>query len=346
MYESAGRKVVMSEPIIQLEHLNKTFKGKKDELEVLEDINLTIDKGDIFGIIGKSGAGKSTLVRCINFLEKPTGGTVLFNGRDMFSLSQKELQEVRRKMGMIFQQFNLLMQRTALQNVCFPLEIAGVSKEKAQDKARRMLELVGLSDKADAYPSALSGGQKQRVAIARALATDPEVILCDEATSALDPETTKSILQLLQRINEELGITIIVITHEMAVVEELCSRVAIIDDGHIAECGNVEDIFVHPKSKAGKRLVFPSRKSIERFKSHRACRVVFDGRSSFEPLIANLVLDCGFPVNILFADTKDIKGKAMGQMVFQLPDDEKMAAKVMNYLASRNVEAEEVEDYV
>lgn len=336
----------MADPIIEIEHLKKTFKDRKGELEVLDDINLTIDRGEIFGIIGKSGAGKSTLVRCINFLEEPTAGSVLFNGTDLFSLSAKQLQQTRRKMGMIFQQFNLLMQRTALRNVCFPLEIAGVKKAEAEQKAMHMLELVKIADKAQSYPAALSGGQKQRVAIARALATDPEVILCDEATSALDPETTKSILELLRTINEQMGITIVIITHEMSVVEELCTRVAIIDDGNIAECGSVEDIFIHPTSKAGKRLVFPSRKSIERYRSHRACRIVFDGRSSFEPLIANMVLDCGCPVNILFADTRDIKGEAMGQMVFQLPDDDKMAAKMMNYLKSKNVQAEEVEDYV
>lgn len=336
----------MAEPIIRIENLRKDFKSKKNTVEVLEDVTLTINKGEVFGIIGKSGAGKSTLVRCINFLEQPTAGEVYFNGVSMGSLSTKELQEVRRKMGMIFQQFNLLMQRTALRNVCFPLEVMGLDKVAAIEKARHMLELVGLSDKENAYPSELSGGQKQRVAIARALATDPEVILCDEATSALDPETTKSILSLLTDINKNMGITIVIITHEMAVVEEMCTRIAIIDDGHIAETGSVTDIFIHPKSEAAKRLVFPSRKSIERFKSHRACRIVFDGRSSFEPLIANMVLDCGYPVNILFADTKDIKGEALGQMVFQLPDDEKIADKMMAYLKAKNVVAEEVEEYV
>ena len=337
----------MSEPIIRIEDLKKEFIGKKQStVEVLENVNLEIDRGDVFGIIGKSGAGKSTLVRCINYLERPTAGRVYFNGVDLGALTDRELQQTRRKMSMIFQQFNLLMQRTALRNVCFPLEIAGMRREEAEEKARHMLELVSLADKADAYPSELSGGQKQRVAIARALATDPEVILCDEATSALDPETTRSILSLLSEINTKLGITIVVITHEMSVVEQLCSRIAIIDDGTIAETGSVTDIFIRPRSEAARRLVLPSRKSVEHFKSHRACRIVFDGRSSFEPLIANMVLDCNYPVNILFADTQDIRGKAMGQMIFQLPDDEKLADKMMAYLKANHVEAEEVEGYV
>lgn len=341
-----GRSVSVSEPVIRLEHLKKDFISKKNTVEVLDNVNLDIRRGEVFGIIGKSGAGKSTLVRCMNYLERPTGGRVFFDGVDLGTLSNKELQKTRRKMGMIFQQFNLLMQKNALRNVCFPLEIAGADKRAAADKARHMLELVGLSEKEKAYPAELSGGQKQRVAIARALATDPEVILCDEATSALDPETTRSILDLLGDINAKMGITIVVITHEMAVVEQLCSQVAIIDGGTIAETGSVTDIFIRPKSEAAKRLVFPSRKSIERFKSHRACRIVFDGRSSFEPLIANMVLDCGYPVNILFADTQDIKGEAMGQMVFQLPDDEKLANKMLTYLKSKNVPAEEVRGYV
>ncbi|MBD5560187.1 MAG: ATP-binding cassette domain-containing protein [Clostridia bacterium] len=336
----------MNGPIIRIEDLKKEFTGKKQTVEVLEGVNIEIGRGEVFGIIGKSGAGKSTLVRCMNYLERPTSGKVFFNGTDLGTLTDRELQQVRRKMSMIFQQFNLLMQRTALRNVCFPLEIGGMKREEAEEKARHMLELVSLADKADAYPSELSGGQKQRVAIARALATDPEVILCDEATSALDPETTKSILALLSDINEKMGITIVVITHEMSVVEQLCSQVAIIDDGTIAETGSVTDIFIRPQSEAAKRLVFPSRKSIERFKSHRACRIVFDGRSSFEPLIANMVLDCNYPVNILFADTQDIRGKAMGQMIFQLPDDEKLADKMLAYLKANHVEAEEVKGYV
>ena len=236
--------------MIEIKSLSKTFQTKNAEVHALVDINLSIEKGDIFGIIGMSGAGKSTLVRCINMLEKPTKGTVFFDGRDLSRLSDRQLREARHSMGMIFQQFNLLMQRTALGNICFPMEIAGADKASAKKRALELLELVGLSDREKAYPSQLSGGQKQRVAIARALATNPKVLLCDEATSALDPTTTRSILTLLKDINHRLGITIVVITHEMSVIEEICNRVAIIDESKIAESGAVQDIFYIPQTAA------------------------------------------------------------------------------------------------
>ena len=223
-----------TEPIIRIEHLEKRFLSKNTEVYALKDINLTIERGDIFGIIGKSGAGKSTLVRCINMLERPTGGSIFFKGKDICGFNDQALRNVRRSMGMIFQQFNLLMQRSALDNVCFPLELAGVSKADAREKARELLELVGLSDRAGSYPSQLSGGQKQRVGIARALATNPDVLLCDEATSALDPPTTESILALIKDINQRLGITVIIITHEMQIIEKVCNKVAIISHGRIA----------------------------------------------------------------------------------------------------------------
>lgn len=335
----------MENEIIRIDHLTKTFSAKKKDFNALVDVDLKIYPGEIFGIIGKSGAGKSTLVRCINFLERPTSGTVFFENVDLFSLNDKELNKARRSMGMIFQQFNLLMQRNALKNICFPLEVSGVKKDEAVARARELLNLVGLSEKEKAYPSELSGGQKQRVAIARALATNPKVLLCDEATSALDPETTKSILSLLKDINKNLGITIVVITHEMAVVEEICHRIGIIDEGSIAEVGAVTDIFTRPQSEAGKRLVYPSRRSIESFNSKRYCRIVFDGRSSFEPIIANMVLDFGKPVNIMYADTKDIDGKALGQIVIQLPDDEDVAQRMMAYLWAKDISAKEVDDF-
>ncbi len=338
--------VSMVKPIIRIDHLTKTFSAKKKDFHALKDVQLDIYPGEVFGIIGKSGAGKSTLVRCINFLERPSGGTVFFEDVDLFSLSPKELNKARRSMGMIFQQFNLLMQRNALKNICFPLEVSGVKKDEAVKRARELLALVGLSEKEKSYPSELSGGQKQRVAIARALATNPKVLLCDEATSALDPETTKSILGLLKDINKNLGITIVVITHEMAVVEEICHRIGIIDEGSIAEVGLVTDIFTKPQSEAGRRLVYPSRKSIDSFKSKRYCRIVFDGRSSFEPVIANMVLDFGQPVNIMYADTKDIDGNALGQIVIQLPEDEEVANKMMAYLWAKDISAKEVEDFV
>ncbi|HWT26596.1 MAG TPA: ATP-binding cassette domain-containing protein [Mobilitalea sp.] len=333
-------------PIIDLVGLGKVFQSQNQTVTALEDINLSIYEGEIFGIIGLSGAGKSTLVRCINFLERPTAGAVIFNGEDLAALREKELLKARQSMGMIFQQFNLLMQRNALQNICFPMEIAGVPKNEAKKRAKELLEIVGLADKAEAYPSQLSGGQKQRIAIARALATNPKVLLCDEATSALDPTTTRSILSLLKEINRKLGITVIVITHEMSVIEEICSRVAIIDKSHIAEIGEVEEVFVRPKSRIAKQLVFSGETHIEHFEGKNKCRIIFDGRTSFEPVIANMVLECKTPVNILFADTKDIDGKAFGQMVIQLPDDEASSKRIYSYLQTNQIPYEEVKEHV
>lgn len=333
-------------PIIQIISMDKTFQTKGGEVHALTDINLAIEKGDVFGIIGASGAGKSTLVRCINLLEKPTQGSILFDGKDLMSLSKSQLMEARRSMGMIFQQFNLLMQKTALDNICFPLQISGVSKAKAQQRAWELLELVGLSNRAKSYPAQLSGGQKQRVAIARALATNPKVLLCDEATSALDPQTTSSILALLKSINQQFGITIIIITHEMSVIEEICNRVAIIDQSRIAEVGDVSEIFARPQSQAAQRLVYPNGERPVTFEGTRCARIVFDGRNSFEPVIANMVLDCKAAVNILYADTKNIDGKAVGQMVIQLPKETLAADKIMNYLRSHDLTVEEVNGYV
>jgi len=330
------------EPIIELIGLGKTFDNKNSTVRALEDINLSIYEGEIFGIIGLSGAGKSTLVRCINYLERPTEGKVIFNGIDLSKVGEKELLKIRQSMGMIFQQFNLLMQRTSLQNICFPLEIAGVPKKEAKKRAYELLEVVGLSDKARAYPAQLSGGQKQRIAIARALATNPKVLLCDEATSALDPTTTRSILNLLKEINQKLGITIVVITHEMSVIEEICNRVAIVDQSHIAEIGTVEEVFMKPKSKIAKQLVFSGANHIEIFEGKDKLRIIFDGRTSFEPVIANMVLECKTPVNILFADTKDIYGKAFGQMVIQLPNDETGKKRIYAYLETNKIPYEEV----
>ncbi len=337
--------MTQNKPIVELVGLGKIFKSKTHEVKALEDINLQIYPGEIFGIIGLSGAGKSTLVRCINFLERPTSGAVIFDGADLGALKEADLLKARQSMGMIFQQFNLLMQRNALQNVCFPLEIAGVPRKPAKKRAAELLEIVGLSDKARAYPSQLSGGQKQRVAIARALATNPKVLLCDEATSALDPTTTRSILNLLKEINLKLGITVIVITHEMSVIEEICNRVAIIDQSHIAEIGDVKEVFVRPQSKIAKQLVFSGGTHIDSFVGEHRCRIIFDGRTSFEPVIANMVLECKTPVNILFADTKDIDGIAYGQMVIQLPDDDKGRERIINYLSVNQIPYEEVTDY-
>ncbi|HHV31656.1 MAG TPA: ATP-binding cassette domain-containing protein [Clostridiales bacterium] len=336
----------MGQALIEIKSLSKTYKTDQTEVHALNDINLSIEKGDIFGIIGMSGAGKSTLVRCMNMLERPTKGTVFFDGRDLSLLSNAQLREARRSMGMIFQQFNLLMQRTALKNVCFPMEIAGIDKNTAKKRAAELLELVGLADREKAYPSQLSGGQKQRVAIARALATNPKVLLCDEATSALDPSTTRSILALLKDINHRLGITIVIITHEMSVIEEICNRVAIIDESKIAETGLVQDIFSKPQTAAAQKFVYPNGGRVESKISKKCMRIVFDGNSSYEPVIANLVLEYRAPVNIMYADTKNIDGKAFGQMVVQLPEDEDLAKKMFGYIRARGLTAEEVVDYV
>ena len=332
--------------MIEIQHLHKTFPTPEGVFTALEDVTLTIRDGDVFGIVGMSGAGKSTLVRCINLLERPTSGHVVIDGEDMTALSPKALREKRRSISMIFQQFNLLMQRTCLKNICFPMEIAGVPKDQAKKRALELLETVGLPDKADAYPAQLSGGQKQRIAIARALASNPKVLLCDEATSALDPTTTGSILRLIQDINRRLGLTVVVITHEMAVVEEICNRVAILEHGHMVETGTVEEVFSNPQTEAGRRLVYPEGVQIDHFPVADVVRIAFNGGSSYEPLIASLAIDCGVKVNILGADTRNVGGQAFGTMLLGLPQDKAEAAKAMNYLkAQKDVTVEEVHDY-
>lgn len=279
--------------MIRLEHVTKKFQSKGNEITAVNDVNIEIKKGEIFGIIGFSGAGKSTLVRCINLLEVPTEGAVYFNDTALVKTGTKELRKYRQKIGMIFQQFNLLAQRNVLDNVCYPMEIAGINKKEARIRARELLALVGISDKAEAYPSQLSGGQKQRVAIARALSTNPEVLLCDEATSALDPITTRAILQLLKDINQKMGVTIIVITHEMRVVEQICDRVAIMSKGKVEEQGTVKDVFLSPKSETGKKLVLPDEAAVVKAPTKNYLRIVFDGQSSFEiTVILNIVKIC------------------------------------------------------
>ena len=335
----------MSESIIRIQHLTKNFGGGPGEVHALADINLDIQQGEIFGIIGLSGAGKSTLVRCMNLLERPTSGTVLVDGKDMTALSEKELRLQRRKITMIFQGFNLLMQRTCLKNVCFPMEIAGVPRDRARRRAAELLELVGLQDKANAYPAQLSGGQKQRVAVARALATDPKVLLCDEATSALDPTTTVSILELLKDLNAKLGVTVVVITHQMSVIEAICSRVAILDGGSVAELGPVQEIFSNPSADAARRLVYPGGASVSQYPvGTRAARVSFNGGTVNQPLIASLAIDCGVKVSILGADTRSVGGRATGTMLLSLPDDPNEAAKALSYIRSQPyITVEEVE---
>lgn len=336
---------IQNKPVIEIQNLGKVFKTKNGEVIALRDINLTIDKGDIFGIIGLSGAGKSTLVRCINLLERPTTGKVLFEGQNLIDLKQSELRKVRYQIGMIFQGFNLLEQKTALKNVMFAMEIAGVPKKEAEKRAYELLEIVDLKDRALSYPAQLSGGQKQRIAIARALANNPKVLLCDEATSALDPKTTRSILNLLKEINRKMGITIIVITHEMSVVSEICSDVAIIDNSRIAEVGTVEEIFNDPKTEIAKRLIFPEG-NYPQSVSDRCIRIVFDGSNSFEPTFANMVLNTKALVNILYADLENLNGNAVGQLIVQLPEDKKTAQSAIGYLRAQGLIVEELKNYV
>ena len=334
--------------IIQIQHLYKTFGTGENAVHALEDISLDIQKGEIFGIIGLSGAGKSTLVRCMNLLERPTSGTVIVDGKDMTALSEKELRLARRNVTMIFQSFNLLMQRTCLKNVCFPMELAGVKKAEAEKRAMELLEMVGLPDKANAYPAQLSGGQKQRIAIARALAADPKVLLCDEATSALDPNTTHSILTLIKDINRKLGITVVVITHQMSVVEEICDSVAILDGGVIVEQGSVQEIFANPKTAAAKRLVAPNGGSAARDLScfapdDHVVRVTFNGSSTAKPLVASLAAEKGILVSVLSADTRDLSGQCYGSMLLKLPAELAVAQQAMEYMRSQSgVTVEEV----
>ena len=335
----------MEEPIIQVEHLCKTFVTKEGLVDASRDISFSVNRGEIFGIIGLSGAGKSTLVRCLNLLERPDSGDVKIAGKSLMKMSPGELRRTRRNIGMIFQHFNLLMQRNVLDNICFPMEIAGVRRPQAKARAMELLETVGMADKARAYPAQLSGGQKQRVAIARVLANNPQILLCDEATSALDPQTTRSILELLQTISQTMGITIVVITHEMSVVQQICHRVAVLELGEMVETGTVQEIFEAPKTEATRKLIIGSSvRLVKELKSRHVIRIVFDGQSSYEPVIGNVTLQFGTPVNILYAATKDLGGSAVGEMILQLPDNEETAQKMITYLKERHLKVEEIDE--
>ncbi len=327
--------------MIELKHLTKEFHTRTGKVVALSDVNLTIGDGSIYGVIGLSGAGKSTLVRCINLLERPTAGSIIVDGEDVTKLKKKRLLELRRNIGMIFQNFNLLEQRTVEANVRLPLELSKMPSAAARERVGELLALVGLSEKAKAYPSQLSGGQKQRVAIARALATSPKYLLCDEATSALDPNTTSTVLSLLRSINRNLGVAMIVITHEMRVVEQICTDVAVIDDSRIAECGRVRDVFSFPQSEIAKRLIIPELvRSVAGHKEQKL-RLVFNGQISDMPIISGLALEHGIAVNILYADTKSIDGRAFGHMVIALPPERERAETVKRYLEEKGVEFKE-----
>ncbi len=329
--------------MIQISNLSKTYNN---DVEAIKDISLDIKKGDIYGIIGLSGAGKSTLVRCINLLEKPTSGTIKIDGVDLTKLNEKQLREKRKEISMIFQNFNLLNQKNCLDNVCLPLLISKVNKKEAEKKALELLDVVGIKDKAYAYPSQLSGGQKQRVAIARALATNPKVLLCDEATSSLDPTTTSSILQLLKEINQKFDITIIIITHQMSVVESICNQVAILDDGLVAEKGDVSSVFSNPQSKAAKRLVFPEGYDDQIIISNdnvRFIRVVFDGDiATNKPLVASMAVEIDVVASIVYASTKSIGGVTYGSLLLSVENDDEIVNKALEYFTRNEVSAKEV----
>ena len=327
--------------MITFSHVSKTFGTPEHPVYAVQDVSLEIREGEIFGIIGFSGAGKSTLVRCINLLERPTQGSVVVDGREMTGLSPAQLRQARKKIGMIFQHFNLMPSRTVFGNVAYPLRGSGLSKRQVAEKVRRLLALVDIADKENAYPSQLSGGQKQRVAIARALSTSPKYLLCDEATSALDPNTTRAILELLRQINRDLGVTIIIITHEMKVIDQICDRVAEIDHSSIAEEGKVSDVFTNPQSQIARELILPQDISAAQTSGGAQLRIIFSGESAKQPVLSQLTLECQVPVNILFADTKEVEGKAYGQMLLELPCDENQAEKVRAWLRSSGIQWKE-----
>ena len=329
------------EHIIRLEHVSKQFSSRNTDILAVSNINLEIKRGEVFGIIGFSGAGKSTLVRCMNLLERPSDGAVYFDGTNLMDVSERTLRDTRLKMGMIFQQFNLLAQKNVLDNICFPLKIAGMKKKERMKRALQLLELVDLADKERAYPAQLSGGQKQRVAIARALATNPEVLLCDEATSALDPTTTKSILELLKKINQEYGVTIVIITHEMQVAEQICDRIAVMSQGRIVEMGAVKDVFLNPQSETARKLILPDNQFDAEGIAKRVIRIAFDGQSSSDPVISQLTLRSGELINILGANTENIGGRAYGQMRIQCPESAEALGKIRQYLTEQGIHFEE-----
>ncbi len=335
----------MAEVQIKIQNVSKAYQIPGGTVQALQHINLEIHKGDIFGIIGMSGAGKSTLIRCINRLDTPTDGEIFYKGKNILSMNPVQLSKTRKKMAMIFQSFNLLMQRTVAANVRYPLELAGIPKDKANQRVQELLKIVGLESKANVYPAQLSGGQKQRVAIARALACDPEVLLCDEATSALDPMTTQSILELLRDINERLGITIIIITHEMAIIRQICNKVAILDNGSLVEHGNVDSVFVNTKSKAGRRLfgIVSDEQTIHPT-DEPYLRIVFDGeKSTNEPIISKVSREIGIDINILAADVKRLNKKVYGQLLFDKPKDLLVYKQLIEYFETLHIHVEEVQ---
>lgn len=343
--------------MIRLENVSKTFTDSNKEVHAVNNVSLTINDGDIFGIIGFSGAGKSTLVRCINLLEKPTDGKVFVDDAEITALSGKELRKARKKIGMIFQHFNLMPSRTIFGNVAYPLRGSGLSKEEIKEKVHHLLELVGISEKENAFPSQLSGGQKQRVAIARALANDPNILLCDEATSALDPQTTKSILKLLQRLNQTLGITVVVITHEMAVVKEICNRVAVMDHGDVVEEGEVFHVFASPKEPLTRSFIKTTSnlQKIEELieadspvvatkKGELIVRLTYVEKNTSEPLISTVTQKFGIILNIVFADVEIVQNAPIGGTVAIVSGEGSRIDEALQYLRDKNVGVEVIKD--
>ncbi len=343
--------------MIELTHISKDFGKGQQQVHAVRDVSLSIDTGEIFGIIGFSGAGKSTLVRCINLLEQPTAGTVTVDGKEVTALPAKELRQTRKKIGMIFQHFNLMPSRTVAGNVAYPLRGSGLSKKETADKVAHLLELVGIADKATAYPSQLSGGQKQRVAIARALANDPNVLLCDEATSALDPQTTKSILHLLKHLNETLGITIVIITHEMAVVKEICQRVAVMEHGRVVEQGEVFSVFADPKQEITKNFIHTTSnlQKIEELVAEHSpvvrlqpgeliVRLSYLQRNVSEPLISTVSRKFDISLNIIFADITIVQDAPIGGTVAIISGEREQITQAVEYLIKKNVGVEVIED--
>ncbi|MFU7515606.1 methionine ABC transporter ATP-binding protein [Clostridium sp. HCS.1] len=343
--------------MILLKNLNKTYSSKAGEVEALKDVTLNIKKGEIYGIIGFSGAGKSTLVRCINFLEKPTNGEVIVDGKDLGTLSNKELREERKKIGMIFQHFNLMRSRTVFENIAYPLKGKGYSKEEINKKVNDLLKLVELEDKAKVYPSELSGGQKQRVGIARALANDPKVLLCDEATSALDPQTTKSILRLLKEVNKKFGITIVIITHEMQVVKEICTRAAVMENGRVVEEGNIFKIFSEPKEKITKNfidstslltniydLIKEESSVVDIKENEKILKLKYLENSTSEPIISIVSREFNVDTSIIFGNIEIIQDMPLGGLIVIIRGEEAQVNKVIAYLKENKVEVEVIKD--
>jgi len=343
--------------LIELTHISKDFGKGEGTVHAVRDVTLSVGKGEIFGIIGFSGAGKSTLVRCINLLERPTAGTVTVDGREITAMNARELRRARKKIGMIFQHFNLMPSRTVADNVAYPLRGSGLSRAQTAERVNYLLSLVGIADKADAYPGTLSGGQKQRVAIARALANEPSVLLCDEATSALDPQTTRSILRLLKQLNGTLGITIVLITHEMAVVREICDRVAVMERGRVVEQGEVFDVFAAPKREITKSFIHTTsnlRKIDELIAEDSPVvrlqpgeliiRLSYLRKNVSEPLISTVSQKFGVTLNIIFADITIVQDAPVGGTVAIIGGEREQITKAVEYLIEKNVDVEVIKD--